>query len=301
MDSEIGGRLFFTNARRGLVDEDEINLTSVGIDIGSSTTHLAFSRLTLERMDARYVVASRKLLFESDILLTPYADADRIDTAVLELFFNQQYRLSGIGFDAIDTGALILTGTALGRRNARAIGELFSKSAGKFVAVSAGDEMEAMLAAFGSGAVATSRSCSGDVLHIDIGGGTTKIARCSHGAVEELTAIDVGARLLALDADGRLVRLEPAGKIFAEECGVTLAMGKTVEEAGLDRIAQRMADCLAEAIGARPMGEATRSRLRLPALSQRGAPGIVTFSGGVSEYVYGRETSSYGDLGPRLA
>src|SRR5581483_8631176 len=153
MESEIGGRLFFTNQRRSLVDEDEIVLTSVGIDIGSSTSHLAFSRLVLERADSRYVVAERKLLFESEILLTPYRDEDTIDTEKLDAFFNDQYRLAHLNFADIDTGALILTGTAVRRRNARAIGQLFSEAAGKFVSVSAGDEMEAVMAAYGSGAV----------------------------------------------------------------------------------------------------------------------------------------------------
>src|SRR5690242_17621394 len=117
MSDEVGGRLFFTNVRRGLVDEDEINLTSVGIDIGSSTTHLAFSCITLERADARYIVVSRNLFFESDILLTPYAAHNEIDTEKLGTFIDEQYRLSGIGAAEVDTGALILTGTALLRKN----------------------------------------------------------------------------------------------------------------------------------------------------------------------------------------
>ena len=43
-------------ANRHIVDEDEIELTSVGVDIGSSTSHLVFSRLVLERLDNRYIV-----------------------------------------------------------------------------------------------------------------------------------------------------------------------------------------------------------------------------------------------------
>jgi len=298
-DGEIGGRLFFTNLRRGLVDEDEINLTSVGIDIGSSTSHLAFSRITLERADARYIVAARKLLFESDILLTPYADGETIDTEKLDGFFSEQYRLSGIGFADIDTGALILTGTALARRNARAIGDLFADAAGKFVAVSAGDEMEAVLAAFGSGAAALSAGKT--VLNIDIGGGTTKIARCSEGGVDNVTALDVGARLLAFDENHILTRLEPAGIRIAQDCGVPLALGESVCEDDLDRLAAAMAERLMETIGAKPPTADSKALLRLPPLPAAGKPDLVTFSGGVSEYIYGREHGSFGDLGPRLA
>jgi len=74
----------------------------------------------------------------------------------LGAFIDGQYELAGVDPRAIDTGALILTGVAVRRSNARAIGELFAAQAGKFVSVSAGDALEATLAAFGSGACARS-------------------------------------------------------------------------------------------------------------------------------------------------
>ena len=153
-DEAQGGRIFFSSAGRSLEGEDEIRLTSVGVDIGSSTSHLVFSRLVLERLDNRYIVTSREVFHESDVLLTPYADDMTIDAAKLGAFVNAQYKAAGIRPAEIDTGALILTGVAVRRRNSRAIGELFAAEAGKFVSVSAGDGLETTLAAFGSGAVA---------------------------------------------------------------------------------------------------------------------------------------------------
>ena len=64
----------FSGAERSMMDEDELQLTSVGVDIGSSTSHLVFSRLELERQNTRYVSVRRTILRESDILLTPYVD-----------------------------------------------------------------------------------------------------------------------------------------------------------------------------------------------------------------------------------
>ena len=156
MADDEGGRIFFSNVGRSLEEEDEIRLTSVGVDIGSSTSHLVFSRLVLERLDNRYVVSEREVFHESEVLLTPYADDMTIDADRLGAFIAEQYRLAGLDHDAIDTGALILTGVAVRRRNARAIGELFAGQAGKFVSVSAGDALETTLAAFGSGAAARS-------------------------------------------------------------------------------------------------------------------------------------------------
>ncbi len=146
----------FSGADRHIVEEDEIRLTSVGVDIGSSTSHLVFSRLELKQENIRYVVKRRTVLNESEILLTPYVSDSTIDVEALGQFINRQYKRAGLGREDVDTGALILTGVAVRRRNARAIGELFAKEAGRFVAVSAGDSMESTMSAHGSGAVARS-------------------------------------------------------------------------------------------------------------------------------------------------
>src|SRR5882672_3048524 len=109
MAEEAGGRIFFSSTGRSLEVEDEIRLTSVGVDIGSSTSHIVFSSLVLERLDNRYVVAERKVLHQSDVLLTPYSADATIDAIALGAFIEEQYRRAGLVSEAIDTGALILT------------------------------------------------------------------------------------------------------------------------------------------------------------------------------------------------
>jgi ethanolamine utilization protein EutA len=136
-NEDQGGRIYFSSTGRTLEYEDEIVVLSVGVDIGSSTSHLVFSRILLERHDSRYVVAIRETFYESDILLTPYSEGETIDAAALGAFIEKQYRYADVEPDEIDTGALILTGVAVRRSNARAIGELFARQAGKMVAVSA--------------------------------------------------------------------------------------------------------------------------------------------------------------------
>src|SRR5437762_9300079 len=209
-EEAVGGRVFFSSTGRSLVDEDEIVVLSVGVDIGSSTSHLVFSRIVLERLDSRYVVTTRETFYQSDILLTPYSSEgeEAIDAASLGAFIERQYKDAKVDPDEIDTGALILTGVAVRRRNARKIGELFARQAGKMVAVSAGDSLEAVMAAHGSGAVARSIREGARVMNVDIGGGTSKIAICVDGRVSDLTALDVGARLICFDPAGRIVRIE---------------------------------------------------------------------------------------------
>src|SRR5438128_10256855 len=224
-DESAGGRIFFSSTGRSLVDEDEIVVLSVGVDIGSSTSHLVFSRIVLERLDSRYVVTTRETFYQSDILLTPYAAEEEIDAEALGAFIAQQYQNANVDPDEIDTGALILTGVAVRRRNARRIGELFARQAGKMVAVSAGDSLETVMAAHGSGAVARSIRDKSTVMNVDVGGGTSKIAVCADGKVVDLTAVDVGARLVCLDDSGRIVRVEEAGRRFGAELGIKLDLG----------------------------------------------------------------------------
>ena len=292
--------LGFTGSGRHIVDEDEIKLTSVGVDIGSSTSHLVFSLLELSQEGTRYVVKKRTVLSESEILLTPYTDDLTIDTDRLGRFINEQYQHANLKREDVDTGALILTGVAVRRRNSRAIAELFAEEAGRFVSVTAGDGLETTMAAHGSGAVARSGADDAVVLNIDVGGGTSKIAVCAGGRVREVTAIDVGARLLALDGGNTVVRVEEAGRRHGGKVGIELELGQLINEETLQAIASEMADRLFEVVNQRDLSDETRDLLRLPPLSYRGKVDAVTFSGGVSEFIYGHAANGFGDMGAIL-
>ena len=294
------GSLGFTGSGRHIVEEDEIKLTSVGVDIGSSTSHLVFSRLELSQEGTRYVVKKRTVLSESEILLTPYTDDLTIDMERLERFINQQYERAELKREDVDTGALILTGVAVRRRNSRAIAELFAEEAGRFVSVTAGDGLETTMAAHGSGAVARSGNEDAVVLNIDVGGGTSKIAVCAGGRVREVTAIDVGARLLAMDGANNVVRIEEAGRRHGGKVGVELELGQVMNEQSLEAIASEMADRLFEVVNQQELTDETRELLRLPPLAYRGKVDAVTFSGGVSEFIYGHAGNGFGDMGALL-
>jgi ethanolamine utilization protein EutA len=291
----------FSNANRHMQEEETLQLTSVGVDIGSSTSHLVFSRLELTLEGSRYRVTKREVLNESQILLTPYVDETRIDVEALGAFINDQYKKAKIRREEVDTGALILTGVAVRRRNARAIGELFAQEAGKFVAVSAGDGLEATMAAHGSGAAAHSAKTGGIVLNIDIGGGTSKLALCNNGKVQEVSAVDIGARLVAFDQDGTVVRIEDAGRKHAAWAGINVTLGQKLSQDALRAIASGMVDKLFAILKPEPLPEDIQGLLRLPRLNYRGEVDSVMFSGGVSEFIYNREKTSFGDLGPLIA
>jgi len=291
----------FTGPGRDMYEENRIQLTSVGVDIGSSTSLLIFSRLELEREDSRYVPVNRTILYESEILLTPYIDETTIDGNTLGRFIDQQYEAAGLERGDVDTGALILTGVALLRQNARTIGDLFAQEAGRFVAVSAGDNLEATMAAYGSGVVTLSAEGHHTIMNVDIGGGTTKIAVCSEGKIRDIAAMNVGARLVVWDSDGIIIRLEEAGRQIGNAVGLDLKVGRRVKITELKTMAAYMTDRLLEVIRLVPLTIETKEFMRTPPLTYAGQVDAVTFCGGVSEFIYGRESNQFGDLGPLLA
>jgi ethanolamine utilization protein EutA len=287
---------------------DNVELTTVGIDIGSSTSHLMFARVHLQRLSAalssRFVVVDRKILWQSPILLTPYRSDYTIDVEELAGFIGGCYAYAGIDRDAVDSGAVILTGEALKRRNARAIADLFSEEAGKFVCASAGHHMECQMAAHGSGAIALSRGHNAALLNVDIGGGTTKFALIESGRILSTCAIAIGGRLIVEDDGAGLARIEPPAQEIARELGIELRLGQALAATDRNRIAARMARMIMGMIDLRQPGELARRLLvteAWPAEFANKGIDAMTFSGGVAEYLYKREARRFGDLGSDLA
>jgi ethanolamine utilization protein EutA len=233
-----------------------------------------FARLRLQRLadslSSRYVVVERTILHRSPIVLTPYAAGGVIDAPALETEIAKWYSAAGLSRSDVDTGAVILTGAALESGNARELAHLFADEGGTFVCATAGHALEATLAAHGSGSVARSRRDHETILHVDVGGGTTKLARIDDGAIVATSAIAVGAR--------------------------SRQAGRDPDER------RRIARELADAIVAATRGAAVAPELQLLSpLPRASAPARITLSGGVSEYASGRELAEHGDLGRELA
>jgi ethanolamine utilization protein EutA len=284
--------------------QDHVTLVTVGIDIGSSGTQVIFSRINLRRygedLTSRYYVVSRETLFQSPVALTPYASDERIDDAALGAIIEEAYAAAGVAPRDIDTGVVILTGEALRRENAEAIAALLAEQGGDFVTATAGHHMESMLAAYGSGASKLSYDQSKRILNVDIGGGTTKLGIVENGDVTVTAALHIGGRLQVVDDIGRLVRLDPAGKFHARQAGFFWSRGDVLSPAQLDKVAASMADLLVAALTQRPLPHALEPLYLTDPIADFGRIDGIMFSGGVGEYVYGREDRDFGDMGRRL-
>jgi ethanolamine utilization protein EutA len=283
-------------------------LRSVGIDIGSSTSHLIFSRLTLRRegasLSAQFKVTEREVLYRSNIMLTPYRSSTLIDTDRLRDFFLGEYAAAGFTADDVDTGAVVITGEALKKENAQPISEMFQRSSGRFICASAGPNHEALLAAYGSGCVAISADAPGRVLNVDVGGGTSKLSLIENGVVVQTVAVNVGSRLMAFDESGATTRVEEVARVIMRTLGRDVAVGDAIDEELRDRFAGVMADVLFEVIRGGELGPLARELMitdPLHDVADLENVRAIVFSGGTSEYVYHPETPGYGDLGALFA
>jgi ethanolamine utilization protein EutA (predicted chaperonin) len=92
---------------------------SVGIDIGSSTSHLMFSQLAIGYPSAhrrRPEILERKVIARSPVLLTPFKENWNIEAGPLERLIDESFRNAGLSRENIDTGAVIITGEAARER-----------------------------------------------------------------------------------------------------------------------------------------------------------------------------------------
>ena len=286
-------------------NQDNVELTTVGVDVGSSTSHLMFSKVHLQRLSeglsSRFVVVNREVLWRSPILLTPYQTGNTIDSDELQRFFSNAYREARLEPDDIDTGAVILTGEALKRENARAIADLFAEESGKFVCASAGHHLEALMAANGSGAVAVSRQDHKTILNIDVGGGTVKLGLCHGGRLLATSAFAVGGRLIAFDEDDRMNRIEGPARQIADDIGISLELGEKLSNDDRKAIIKRMVEVIVAYANREPDDSLCQALSLTEHLPRDPAIDAITFSGGVSEFIYERETEDHGDLGKSLA
>src|SRR5579863_140134 len=226
-------------------DSDVVELLTVGIDVGSATFHVSVSRVVLERraqaLSTRYDVVARETVAMSPVGFTPYLASDDIDAAAVDAAVRRSLADADVDPEEIDSGVVLLTGSALLRHNARALADRLAAVSGRFVCAAAGHHFEAALAAHGSGAVARSMETPAPVVALDLGGATTKMALVSGGDVQATAAVAAGSRLLAWDRDRRLVRVEDAVAPLAESVGVDARLGRVIEPAHADAICERMA------------------------------------------------------------
>lgn len=280
------------------------HLRSVGLDVGTTSTQLVFSELTIENRASSFAVpemeiAQRKILYKSPVYFTPLLDERHVDSEKLRCLVEAEYRRAGIPRDSVDTGAIIITGETSRKENARAVLDAMSHFAGDFVVATAGPDLESVLAAKGAGAVDYSEKTGKTVVHMDIGGGTSNLAHIQDGKILQTTCLNVGGRLIKFDETGRITYVSP---VLQEICQARV--GDPVRPETLESVAQTLVQALEMAVGMRAPTELLAKLTTEEAVSHWEIPeeGVVlSFSGGVADCIdQFHPWQAFGDMGPVL-
>ncbi|MFD1261175.1 ethanolamine ammonia-lyase reactivating factor EutA [Entomomonas asaccharolytica] len=283
-------------------------IRSVGIDIGTTTTQVIFSRLELVNRAAvsqvpHYEFTKREILYESPVIFTPIDFEGRIREEELLSFILDQYRIAGVTPEEIQSGAIIITGETSKARNARPAVLKLAETLGNFVVATAGPHLESIIAGQGSGASELSRTTIGRVLNIDIGGGTANYVLFEDGEVVDSACLNIGGRLLETDQQGRVIRAHAPGKLvcqalFGNQDPLTLNRQQLVQ------VTELMADLLYQVTIGQP-SDLAKQLLMTDALPTSGLLNALTISGGVGTCVYqpvsDEQLFKFGDIGPLLA
>lgn len=288
-------------------------LLSAGIDIGTTTSQLVFSTLTLLDVARagqvpRISITDRKVVYQSEIIFTPLVDSETIDVARVKEFIQREYASAGVLPSQVETGAVIITGETAKKQNADEILRAVAGLAGDFVVTVAGPNVESMIAGRGSGAAEFSRTHFTTVTNIDIGGGSANSAIFKQGDLLAAAAMNFGGRVIEIDrATGAVRHISGPGKLLLEACGLTLNPGDHPDLPVLTRVCDLMAGLTVELIEGSASPLAQKLYLTPPSpVSGQGR--TLMLSGGIGRCYYARtpagalaDVTVHEDIGPLLA
>ena len=286
------------------------DILSVGIDIGTSTTQLVFSRITMENMSGyfcvpRICIVDKEVIYKSQVHITPLVNAVLIDGEAIRKIVAEEFQRAGFAPKDVDTGAVIITGESARKENAAAVLDKLGDFAGEFVVSTAGPDLESIIAGKGSGAFQYTLDNNCTAVNLDIGGGTTNIVLFDNGEVVSKGCFDIGGRLIRLKQDLTVESVSPAAEKIARYLGIRLNVGQRTSIRDLEQITDKMADLLAQALHIKPQ-EPLLQAIKTPGSSQLDLQGKrisrICFSGGVADCINmsNGEPIPYGDIGVLL-
>ena len=295
---------------------DKTAILSVGIDVGTSTTQVVFSKLQMDNAGGyfsvpRVAIVDKEVVYKSEIYMTPLKTDVLIDTEALRDIVAAEFRKAGYRPEDTDSGAVIITGESARKENSDAVLKSLSDFAGDFVVSAAGPDMESLIAGKGSGAWQYSMDHHCRVANLDIGGGTTNVVLFEDGETAARGCLDIGGRLICMDSQGMITKVSPAAAVMAQAAGVSVHVGDRGDEKALSAVTRQMAAALNVYLGvdtdtsAGGKADAILRQIKTPGSSDFPRPEkvqAVFFSGGVADLIYheSADTWAYGDIGVLL-
>ena len=290
---------------------DKTAILSVGIDVGTSTTQVVFSKLQMDNAGGyfsvpRVAIVDKEVVYKSEVYMTPLKTDVLIDTEALRDIVAAEFRKAGYRPEDTDSGAVIITGESARKENSDAVLKSLSDFAGDFVVSAAGPDMESLIAGKGSGAWQYSMDHHCRVANLDIGGGTTNVVLFEDGENLARGCLDIGGRLICMNPQGIITKVSPAAAVMAQAAGVSVSVGDRCDELKLTAVTRQMAAALNAYLGVGTKDiDAILRQIKTPGSSDFPVPEkvqVVFFSGGVADLIYheSADTWAYGDIGVLL-
>lgn len=290
---------------------DKTAILSVGIDVGTSTTQVVFSKLQMDNAGGyfsvpRVAIVDKEVVYKSEVYMTPLKTDVLIDTEALRDIVAAEFRKAGYRPEDTDSGAVIITGESARKENSDAVLKSLSDFAGDFVVSAAGPDMESLIAGKGSGAWQYSMDHHCRVANLDIGGGTTNVVLFEDGETLARGCLDIGGRLICMNPQGIITKVSPAAAVMAQAAGVSVSVGGRCDELKLTAVTRQMAAALNAYLGVGTKDiDAILRQIKTPGSSDFPRPEkvqAVFFSGGVADLIYheSADTWAYGDIGVLL-
>lgn len=284
-------------------------ILSVGIDIGTSTTQVIFSRILMENTAGFFSVphvsiVDKEVIYKSDIYITPLINSYLIDGDKVRDIVEAEFKKAGFSPSDTQTGAVIITGESARKENSAVVLKKLSSFAGEFVVSTAGPDLESVIAGKGSGAQTFSEDNACVAVNLDIGGGTTNIVVFDSGKVVAKGCLDIGGRLVKLDKSYNVSYVSPTAKKISDKLSLGIEEGRTTNEQALNALCAEMVNLTEQALGIYDKSELAESVVTKgsTALEIKKPIRAVCFSGGVADCIYNsdREPLAYGDIGVHL-
>ena len=290
---------------------DKTAILSVGLDVGTSTTQVVFSKLQMDNAGGyfsvpRVAIVDKEVVYKSEVYMTPLKTDVLIDTEALRDIVAAEFRKAGYRPEDTDSGAVIITGESARKENSDAVLKSLSDFAGDFVVSAAGPDMESLIAGKGSGAWQYSMDHHCRVANLDIGGGTTNVVLFEDGETLARGCLDIGGRLICMNPQGIITKVSPAAAVMAQAAGVSVSVGDRCDELKLTAVTRQMAAALNAYLGVGTKDiDAILRQIKTPGSSDFPVPEkvqAVFFSGGVADLIYheSADTWAYGDIGVLL-
>lgn len=287
-------------------------IKSVGIDIGTSTTKLIISHLTIGRVSSHFAlphfdIVDRKIAYMSEIISTPLIDENEIDLGLLVSWLEKEYQMAGFTFSDIGSGAVIITGETAIKKNADALVHYLAERSGDFVVAIAGASLEGVLAGRGSGASEYSKKTKGIVANIDIGGGTANVALFKQGRVLETITFHIGGKLIQLNRIGEVLSVSPPLEKWLLKNNFKLQQGHTITFFFLKEIVSTLCCELLDVLSGKKSITDLEPIIHSTSCSEIPKIDYLMISGGIGSLQHERpptsleEVTAYNDIGPILA